>query len=82
MMHSWFNYGAPYGHGFMGFGPFGMIIFWGLIIAAVVVVVRNISGHAPCRSARETPGEILHRRYAAGEISAREYEEMKEKIKE
>lgn len=78
-MH-WFNYGGPYGHGFMGFGPLGMIIFWTLIILAVIFITRGLFGRTSCRTGRETPLEILKRRYAAGEITDQEYEKLKTEI--
>ena len=68
------------GMGLLGFGGIGMILFWMLLIAVVVLVVRgvignNSTGHnAP---SPQTPLEILQTRYAKGEISKEEYEEMK-----
>jgi putative membrane protein len=66
--------------GGMGFGGFGMILFWGLVIAGVVVLARSLggfgSGAAP-RGAERTPLEILRERYAKGEIDQREFEQKR-----
>ena len=68
------------GMGLLGFGGIGMIPFWVLLIAVVVLVVRgvignNSTGHNP--PSPQTPLEILQTRYAKGEISKEEYEEMR-----
>lgn len=70
-----------------GLSFFGMHAIWWLLwiavsAAFVMLLVRASSrrrGDAkPTANApRETPLEILRRRYAAGEISANEYEERK-----
>ena len=78
-MH-WLNYSDQYGHGFMGFGPFGMIIFWIFFIMVIIFIVRAFSGKSPRHPVAETPLEILKRRYAAGEITAQEFKEMKAEI--
>lgn len=68
--------------GYDGWGFFGMHalwwLFWILVIGAAVVFLFQ----APTRRAsdRETPLEILQRRYAAGEISEKQYEEHKTKL--
>jgi putative membrane protein len=55
----------------------GMLLFWGLVIAAIVWVVRELSSHQAARADRESPTALLDRRFAAGEISASEYRERK-----
>jgi len=58
-------------------------IVWIAVIAAVVMLLVGAPGRrggdakATANAPRETPLEILRRRYAAGEISASEYEERK-----
>ena len=53
----------------------GMWIFWVLIIIAAVFAIRWAVGasRGPAGS-RETPEEVLKRRYAGGEIDKTEYE--------
>ncbi len=58
-----------------------MILFWVLIIVGIVFLVRWIAGDARNRDGREeTPLEILKKRYARGEITKAQYEEMKKAI--
>ena len=52
-----------------------MLLFWVMVIVAIVWIVRAFSG--PGRGGgepRETPEQILKRRYAQGEIDKDEYE--------
>ena len=70
--------------GFDGFGVggmgIGMILFWGLIIASIVVLVRGF-GRMSAGSERglreRTPLDILGERYARGEIDKREFDEKR-----
>jgi len=47
----------------------GMIVFWGVVVALVVVLGRGILA-----SRSDTPEDILRRRLAQGEVSIEEYE--------
>lgn len=60
-------------------GFFGMHILWWLfwIVLIVVAVVALTSGPERIVRRRATPLELLQRRYAAGEIGEKEYEERK-----
>ena len=82
-------YGLPFARGggmMFGFpfvGGIGMLLFWLLIIVGVVWLISATShGSAaslPAASApaSETPLDILKRRYAKGEITKEQFEEMK-----
>ena len=68
------------GAGWMGwFWMIGMALFWIVVIVAVVIAVRALSERSrsagPGVTTRETPLEILQKRYARGEIDKKEYEE-------
>src|SRR3990167_816482 len=88
MMMGWSNGAAPdtlssmMGYGFSGFAPFGMIfmiLWWVLIIAGIVALVKWISrnsGTAEGNSALE----ILKERYAKGEIDKKEFDERKKDL--
>lgn len=54
-------------------------IFW---IAIVVVIVLLLTRSQFGGSRRETPLEVLERRYAAGEISTEEYEERRARLQQ
>ena len=69
---------GPWNWGWMVGGWIMMLLFWAVIIAGIVVLVRALS--RPSVSAQPGPDsalEILRRRYAAGEISKEQFEEMK-----
>jgi putative membrane protein len=60
----------------MGIGLFGMILFWGLLIAGNVFLVRWFIGETVIK--REGSAlEILKKRYARGEINQQEFDERK-----
>ena len=68
------------GFGWWWFMPIFMILFWGLIIWAVVALARGTSQPSGSDSSSNRPEsalEVLKRRYARGEINKEEYEEKK-----
>ena len=61
-----------------------MIVFWIVIIAAVIVFIRWLiaaerSRH-PLAGGGESPLDILKKRYARGEINKEEFEEKKKDL--
>lgn len=62
---------------YTGFGGWwmgiGMILWWALMIAMVIAIVRWVTGDRNGR--RDRVREILEERYARGEISKAEFEE-------
>ena len=57
----------------------GMVLFWGAIILGIIWLARGgFDGRR--RERRETPSEILDRRFAEGEISAEDYHERREVV--
>jgi putative membrane protein len=63
----------------MGLGMLGMLAFWGALIVGVALIFRALLGgqSGQARSGQEAPLEILQRRYAAGEITREQFEEMR-----
>lgn len=63
--------------GGMGFGFIFMLLFWGLIIWFIVTLI------SANQSNKNEPDSltILNRRYASGEITKRQYEEMKKELR-
>jgi putative membrane protein len=54
-----------------------MLLFWILVVAGIVALVRALSSRSGGGSpaAPESPIDILKRRYASGEIGKPEFEE-------
>ena len=53
-----------------------MLVFWGLVIAGLVIGLRWLVGQRP-PSHRDEAHEILRQRYARGEIDKQEFETRK-----
>lgn len=66
----------------MGLGWLMMLAFWGALIVGVALLVRWLSGATAGATApaRESPLDILKRRYAAGEITQDEYARIRQEI--
>ncbi len=69
-----------YGHAMMGgnwfFGPIMMVLFIGLIVAAIVFTTRILGADSSNRSSSNAL-DILKERFAKGEIDKDEFEERK-----
>jgi putative membrane protein len=70
-----------YGNGMGGWAMVLMtlsnLLFWGLVIAGVVLLVRNLGRGgqaAPQTGAGPTPQQILAERFALGQINEEEYQ--------
>lgn len=74
--------------GYDGFGlgggmGFGMLAFWVLIVAAIVVLVRGFGAGSKASETRaidDTPLDILRQRFARGEIDKSEFEAMRREL--
>jgi putative membrane protein len=67
------------GWGGMGFGWIIWIIILAIIIWAVIRIA-NTSQNRRSNNSGETPLDILKKRYARGEISKEQYEQMKKDL--
>ena len=57
-----------------GFGGTFMILFWILIIAGAVYLVKSLAGGASSgKEKMETPEEVLKKRFARGEMSKEDF---------
>lgn len=54
-----------------------MLVFWGLVIAALVLGVRWLASQGRGAGGRDEALEILRQRYARGEIDKQEFETRK-----
>lgn len=84
----WRMMGGYGGMGFFGFGFVFMLLFWALVIFAIITLVRWASGEGMgCHHLRwkdegkkNTPLDILKERYAKGEINKDEFEQKKKDL--
>jgi len=55
-----------------------MILFWVVLVAVIFILAKVLTNSFSKRGSRsETPMDVLKQRYAAGEISRDEFEEIK-----
>ena len=75
MMHPWMMAGG-------GFWILLILLFIVLLAAGVVLLFQSLSGGRLQDQAAlsETPLQILKRRYASGEITKEQYQEMKQEL--
>ena len=64
-----------------GFGGLGMIIFWVAILIGAVYLVKHLVSQGRPRQEASSPMEILKTRYASGEISKDEINQLKHELK-
>jgi len=76
-----------YGYGMMGgfgFGWIFMILWWVIIIAGVIALVRWLgtsgSGASSHGGGSRQPLDILKERYARGEINEQEFQKIKREL--
>lgn len=69
---------GEFGWGGMGMG-LGMFLFWGVLIAAIVILVVRTMDSGACRKREKEINalDILRERYARGEIEHEEFEQKK-----
>jgi putative membrane protein len=72
-----FDMHGDFGAGWWIVMMLGMLLFWGLVIAAIVWVVRELSQSRSVHAGIDSPLALLDRRFASGEISAEEYRERR-----
>jgi putative membrane protein len=73
-------------HGGLGWGWMAlmmvvMVLFWGAVIVGIVWLIRGAASGPWLRErsvSKETPAEILDRRFAEGEISEEDYRARRE----
>ena len=77
MMGNWDGWSGGWG---MGFGWIFMLVFWALIILGIVALARWLLSSSPGRSAGTRPLDVLKERYARGELTREQYEQMRRDI--
>lgn len=63
----------------MGLGMLFMVLFWVFVIAGVVYLIRWLMSQG-LTSRPESSLDILKKRYARGEISKEQFDEMKQDL--
>lgn len=71
-MHEWWPVAGP----MLAVWIVGKLVFWGLLIAALVVAIRWLR-HGGCERWRQTPLDALKMRYARGDVNREEFEALK-----
>jgi putative membrane protein len=74
----WGYWGHP-GWGMMGIGFVFMILFWAVIVGLIVWGVRHFSRRHNY-SGNDSAMEIARQRYARGEISKEQFEQLKKDL--
>ena len=78
---TWGMHGDDVGTGWMIVMMFVMVVFWAAIILGIVWLARGgFEGWGRREERRDTPSEILERRFAEGAISVEDYHERREVI--
>lgn len=74
----WRGGGWMWGVG-MWLGGLAMLVFWGALIVGAILVVRHLGG-MPGSEVRTSSLDIVKRRYASGEITREQYEQMRKDL--
>jgi putative membrane protein len=77
MMGNWDGWGWGWG---MGFGWIFMILFGALVIFGIVALAKWLFSASSDASSGKGPLEVLKQRYARGEITREQYEQMRRDI--
>ena len=74
------NYGCPFGYGYGYGGMFMGILFLILLGVAIYFIVKNAGSKNGIGQTKESPIEILKKRYAKGEITKEDFDRMKNEL--
>jgi putative membrane protein len=75
-----------YWYGMQAFGWIGMLLFWALVVVAIVYLVRYLNTQSSSRESERQPDSvdsaqaILRERFARGEIDQEEFEQRKRSL--
>lgn len=74
---AWEHHMGDWGTGWLVVMVLAMVVFWGLVLAAVVWLARSYTSGQRDSHPRD-PSEVLDHRLASGQISTEEYRERRE----
>lgn len=66
------------GWGWIGIGLVHMVLFWALVILALVALVKWLGGGRPF--SEQSAIDILKARYAKGELTREQFEQLKREL--
>lgn len=75
-MDDWWHMSAGFGFHWIFF-----IGFWGLVLWAVIALVRQASGYSVPAKVNSSALKILQERYARGELTREQFEDMTEQLR-
>lgn len=64
-----------------GFHGLGMLVFWGVLIVALVLLVRAVAGRPAAAPKEDRALDLLRERYARGELTREQFEEMRDTLR-
>ena len=71
-------------HAYYAYGPWPMLVigvlFWGSVVALIVYAIHRLTSHGgtdSTASLRRTPMDYLKERYAKGEITREQFDQMR-----
>jgi len=70
---------GDYGWG-MGFGWIVMLVFWVIVIAGIIIIIKGLVSGTGQPGKSETALDILKKRYAKGEITKEDFDRMKKDL--
>ena len=73
------------GNGWSWIGGLIMLLWWALVVLAIIWLIRYVvhnSGERVARGPEESALDILRKRYARGEIDRKEFEEKRKDLGE
>ncbi len=74
-MHYW-----GWGFGWWFGGMIMMVLFWIVVVVGIVALIKWLFSQSPGKRSSQSALEILRKRYARGEITKEEFENMKKDI--
>jgi len=76
----WYMWDILSGMGWwMGFGWLWLLLFWGVFIALIVWGIKKLTERGDS-SQRRNPLDVVKERYAKGEISREEFDQLKKDL--
>ncbi len=71
----WWHYSAGMGWWMIAW----MVVFWGVLIALIVWGIRKLTGRGDS-TRKQDPLDVVKERYARGEITKEEFEQLKKDL--